>query len=874
MNARFSWMEFPEAFVRAVLTSEATPQSLRPPANYGDKAFLMPWMDDICAYPDDRFVRRYRREIEDQFLAGTNGILNICKKLKKINARNIILSDDLDAMLSQLKGKRLTATLSDCYLAELRSYGRLTVSKDDSLFTAPKEIDLQAAGGTDNGLYDYQEEAVASLRSHFMEKASSSGILVMPTGSGKTRVTTHFLLRELVSLGFQVIWLTHRAMLIEQAAESFYRLSPLILEKAPDRETFRMTCISGEHAAAQAMQRRDDVIVAGVQTLCRNLDYLPGILRDNVIIVVDEAHHAIAPSYRRIIQTIREKCPRARLLGVTATPVRMNETDTKALMRMFSNQIIYSVSMSELIAKGILSRPRYFSCETNVDIETIINLDEERYIQKWKEMPQSLMEKVARTNERNDLIVEEYIRNRERYGKTLIFALNAIHCIALNDAFRRRGIRSEFVYTLNRDNASVVERFVNNNHPNHIDVLININMLTEGNDIPDIQTVFLTRPTGSDVLLMQMVGRGMRGEGCGGTATVNIVDFCDKWSSITKWMNPRFVLEGTTEEPKEAAPGVKRDTVLIPLDMIRDLVSGITYRNARISGQHTVLPAGWYDVIDADGNDGKVLVFDNQVQGYEQFKAQKENWLEHYSLTGQDVLTQCFGGFGMIPSADELQTMLDMLRNEGRFPVYHRFAERDAIDPYLLSQEYRSGKRQFTNVDADLAELSEKYGPVIQSIFGDMEAYRRRLSDYLFLPNGVRPLGTVTEEVEKAHYKLSETPLAQSIDELLDEVIAEQGANFFQPFVRPAIYWTDKNYGSYFGIYYHDSNEIRINRLLNSETVPVEVVKFVIYHECLHQEFAGHPHSFRKKEHLYPGFQEWENFLDYQLRDFEIEYAM
>ena len=79
-----------------------------------------------------------------------------------------------------------------------------------------------------------------------------------------------------------------------------------------------------------------------------------------------------------------------------------------------------------------------------------------------------------------------------------------------------RGIRSEYIYTHNKNNVEVIERFRNNKAENGVDVLININMLTEGSDIPDINTVFLTRPTSSDTLLMQMVGRGMRGSACGG----------------------------------------------------------------------------------------------------------------------------------------------------------------------------------------------------------------------------------------------------------------------------------------------------------------------------------------------------------------------
>lgn len=613
------------------------------------------------------------------------------------------------------------------------------------------------------------------------------------------------------------------------------------------------------------------MIISSVQSLCRNTEYLPGVLRTRVIIVVDEAHHAIAPSYRRIIQAIRKSCPDAKLLGLTATPVRLQERETKALMQMFENTIIYSVSMSRLIANGTLATPEYIQRETNVDIEAIITLDEQRYIQKWKEMPESLLEKVAKTNERNELIVGEYLRNRKKYGKTLIFALNGIHCIALDDEFKRHGVRSAYVYTLNKDNHDVIERFRSSNRPDGIDVLININMLTEGSDIPDIQTVFLTRPTGSDTLLMQMVGRGMRGIHCGGTRAVNIVDFCDKWSSITRWMNPTFLFE---EEPvvleeKERKPSAPVE--LIPVDMIRDIVNGITYRNARMSGHHVVLPYGWYDVIDEFGNDQNILVFANQLEGYRRFESQMEQYIENKDLSGADALHDCFDAFGMMPSEDDLQTIITTIRQDRAFPVLNRFEERDEIDPYFIAQRM---KEQNIFDFSVVSEVNQKHRAIIESLYGDIEAYRQRVSDYLTYPTGVAPLGTVVEEREKQFYKLSNEPLPDSIETLLDEVIQEQQDKLPQPFVRPTIQWTDKDYASYFGIYYHDRNAILINRLLNSVSVPREAVKFVIYHECLHQEFQRHPWGFRRRERQYPDFQKWEHFLDYQLKDFERDYAM
>ena len=168
-------------------------------------------------------------------------------------------------------------------------------------------------------------------------------------------------------------------------------------------------------------------------------------------------------------------------------------------MKIFDNKIVFSVTMSDLIADKTLATPQYIPVDTNIDIETLIDIDERKYIAKWGELPESLVMKVAKINERNDIIVDEYVRNKEKYGKTIIFALNAIHCDSLNEAFRKKGIRSDYVYTMigNAENQRTIDRFRHNEAEDGIDVLININILTEGSDIPDIQTVFLTRPTTS-----------------------------------------------------------------------------------------------------------------------------------------------------------------------------------------------------------------------------------------------------------------------------------------------------------------------------------------------------------------------------------------
>lgn len=871
----FSWENFSYDFIRAIVYGSKTPAYYKPKTLYNESEYehLIPYINRICVYPDDSFVRKYRTAIEDYFLNGTNYLIEVVRKLQKINFGGIKAGTNED-MLFSLKNKRMSQTLCDAYLSVILSTGKNVVEDDTSLFTVPKTVDLAAAESNTIFLFPYQQNAVNSMKDYFIKHNGSSAILSMPTGSGKTRTSICFLLRYMVSCGYQIIWLCHRSMLLEQAAEQFYQFSPVIKEHNHSKKQFRMVCISGKHSTVRAMQKNDDLIISTVQSLCNNTDYLPNILSDKVMIVVDEAHHTLAPSYRRIIKAIRSKCPDAKLLGLTATPVRMTDRATGMLMKLFNNKIVYSVAMSELIANGTLARPNYISKDTNIDIETMINIDERKYIQKWGELPETLVNKVAKTNERNEFIVDEYIRHQKEYGKTIIFALNAIHCDSLNEMFKKKGIRSGYVYTMISDaeNQKTIERFRNNDKEDGIDVLININILTEGSDIPDIQTVFLTRPTSSDVLLMQMVGRGMRGIGCGGTETVNIVDFCDKWSSITCWMNPKFVIG--KEEPNYEIIYSTTTTDLIPIDAIRDIVKGITYNGAFKDYRKATLPIGWYDVIDEDGNDSKVIVFENQFAGYKKFKNDTEQYCSDNGTTPSDIIQKYFRIFGMLPAENELDNILRYIRQEKEYPEFKSFEEKHSIEPVTIALKIENDNLPYKEIIRLIENTFEQHKELILSLYGSLEYYKQRITDCLLFPSGIIPVLTKVEEIDKETYHVSPVPMTENIDELLTEVIEEQSENLPENFIRPEICWTEYPVGAYFGMFYHEKNRIHINALLNSQSIPKEVVKFIIYHECLHQEFFGHPKEFRQKEHLYPDFQKWQHFLDYTIRDFELDIEM
>ena len=880
MRRKFSWEYFDTDFIRSIVYSNRTSKNLRPIREYDDKLLMLPIMDRICTKPDDHFVRHYRKEITEHFLAGSPHLVSIMKELEKRRYGSVRL-DSMEHMLEQFNQLRLTSTVLTLIIHELRQVGyRMPETDTDlSIFTSPKKLDLKACIPSELPMYDYQEEAVERLHAFFLEENHRAGVLVMPTGSGKTRVATKFLLSYMVAGGWQIVWLTHRAMLIEQTASSFYSAAAALLPAAaPNQEHFKMICVSGKHASIRATEADDNVMIFGVQSLVRNLPFLRSVLGNKVMVVVDEAHHTLAPSYRSIIKEIQRQGGTVKLLGLTATPVRMQEADTARLMKLFDDQIIHSVPMSSLIARGYLSTPHCQRVDTKIDFDTTITLDEQRYIKKWGELSPETMERIARMAERNTLIADTYMQNREQYGKTLIFALNATHCISLCQELQNRGVRCDYIYCAHAGNPEKIARF----QRGELDVLVNINVLTEGSDVPDIQTVFLTRPTTSDVLLMQMIGRGMRGESSGGTATVNIVDFHDMWGSFTHWLNPEFLFDSQEpdEEPEQEgiSVSVSGEQELIPLAQIRELFDGVQTMVDPQRGvpMFSTLPVGWFDVLDDEGNDRKLLVFESQTEGYADLVQQAKWVMDNPAYSGEDALAEHFNDFGLVPTAHELQMLLDTCRISGEMPTLYPFTQRNEIDAALLAKRLLRENVGIADLDDRICAVYEEYSQIIDSLYGGKEEYLQRVMDFIRYPKGIQPLGMKVEELPEESLSLDRTPV-YDLDELVNEVIHQQ---FDDTYGRlPPVRWTKHAYKSYFGEYCKPKDEkdgdyILINCVLNSKDVPREVVKYVIYHELLHRDNWKHDKTFRAKEHQFPNWTEYDRFLDFTFPQFNLNYAL
>lgn len=357
-----------------------------------------------------------------------------------------------------------------------------------------------------------------------------------------------------------MLWIAHRHLLLQQACESFQ--TSAYSDVLINRSSFKFRIISGKHDHLINLENNEDVLIASKDSLIRNLDLLDNWVEDGMYFVIDEAHHATAKTYRRIKEYLEDRVNNLKTIGLTATPFRTDEKEKGLLGEIFKDDIVYDINLKTLINKSLLSRPIFEECDTNILVGENLGLNALKSIERLDNIPQDIAEEIAKNAERNSVIVNRYIEKKEKYGKTIIFALNKLHAIALKKIFSLKGIKSEFVISgtsteftgidisdkLNEEN---IEKYRKGQINGGIDVLINVNILTEGVDLPDTKTIFLTRPTISKTLMTQMIGRGLRGEKAGGTKEAYIVSFIDNWNDNIAWVNPETIIEEEVILPED-----------------------------------------------------------------------------------------------------------------------------------------------------------------------------------------------------------------------------------------------------------------------------------------------------------------------------------
>lgn len=389
-------------------------------------------------------------------------------------------------------------------------------------------------------LADFQESLGDQLMAVLGEPAGARAILTLPTGAGKTRTTVETLLRwflESRSVDRTILWIAQSEELCEQAVQSFQQVWFDLGYRRSVRERLHIGRFWASHQIEVGIC---DVVVASIQKLHAALDVSTDVGNGTMqllgeslgVVVIDEAHLALAPSYTAVLRRlgVHAKDSRVPLIGLSATPRRSGEEETARLRKRFGGRLLHPAGVESdpveyFRRQGVLSLVEHEILDYGATVRDLAN-DEEiaNHVRQFGDIPTRVLGELAEARQRNLRILDRLLEMPESWP-TLVFACTVQHAHALTALLARRNRSSACVTgdTKPSTRRSVIERF----RRGEVSVLCNYGVLTTGFDAPRVRAVVVARPTKSQLLYEQMIGRGLRGPRFGGTEQCLVVDVAD-----------------------------------------------------------------------------------------------------------------------------------------------------------------------------------------------------------------------------------------------------------------------------------------------------------------------------------------------------------
>lgn len=397
--------------------------------------------------------------------------------------------------------------------------------------------------------HDYQEKVSERLKAMLRGEGSSRGLITLPTGAGKTRVSVQSIIECIANDEIStsdgrtfkgpILWLANSAELCEQAIQTWD-----YLWRAFGKSRTRLA-LTRHFDKYNAVEEPDAIqIVFGTfqktNKSTENLDY--EWLSKTPLMVIDEAHSALARSYTNILKwsgrtsTQKDKL----LLGLSATPYRgtSDSAETTRLLNRFDSNILDEGVFGDDEPLLRLQRDKVLS-EVTMEIirnEEFVPLSEDEisYFEERHFLPPAPMNQLAQDNDRTLRIVES-IKSKPQDWSILVFAASIENAATIATALTLDGIPAASIdgQTPDKERIDILDRFKNGK----LRVLTNFAVLTQGFDAPRTRAVYITRPTTSEVRYLQMIGRGLRGPKNGGTESVHIVNVLDNLQAFPESIN-------------------------------------------------------------------------------------------------------------------------------------------------------------------------------------------------------------------------------------------------------------------------------------------------------------------------------------------------
>ena len=746
--------------------------------------------------------------------------------------------------------------------------------------------------------YAHQEHAWRELDRLRGAGGQRSGLLVIPTGGGKTATMVTWLVRELQRRSkLRVLWIADQQELVDQAAREFREHA----RTAPTSFRGRLRAVHGQAGSVSALADPEvDVVCITRQSLIgkqfdgRAKATIEGFLTGPTVVVIDEAHHAVSPSYQRLIEFLWKVGHGLMLVGLTATPWPAGAGQTAKLRQTFTRELA-SVTTAELVARGELARPVIHTVATDARVDvSAVHL---KKLASGREVPAHVARQLDRES-RNTLVVQQWVDRQDTWGKTLVFACDTTHANSLGDAFRSEGVTVDVVHSAGgADRAVVLDQFRNAEESR---VLVSVGMLLEGVDIPSARTAFLCRPTASHIVMRQMIGRVLRGVRAGGDPEAHVVEFVDNWRQDGGLIRSGSILSpvdipDVPSRPIGAGEGVGEHELPpiladdgeteVGIDLIRSIASAMAER-VRLDGLTATLTSsqliGFYDL-----DVRRVPVFAQATQAWNDAAAWASDPKDKRGTTAKSFFDDVPPP---VPLDDEIAAFVDYCKSYlGAPPLVPLDASVDVVATArrLISAGPLS---QMERVDLLRGEyestLARSLYPSLQFFIEAVE--QEVLAQLRVIESGSRPESVPTPDVTPA--KTLRRDSRRDLKALFNEVV-ETGVSllateavydgWLDADILPDIDWTRRDIQAVWGYWSwrkgtkaRDRPVIRINRALQApkSQIPDDVLSYLIWHELCHHLTPGQGHDaeFRRLEGLWPDHSR----LDHELDTLHEVYAM
>jgi superfamily II DNA or RNA helicase len=473
----------------------------------------------------------FSNTIKDDFFEKKSNLIDFVSSLPLLSQERILIDLEIEN-LNKLKWNQKT---SNYFINELNLDKKFRLRKNIEKKDSEGFFSFDKPNTTFKKLKRYQSTVFFNVYDYILKTPFARCIIQMPTGSGKTRTAMEIVCDIINDKGKDVLWLANTEELCDQAYYSFIEtwyflrkksanaVNHLRIKDLPDsthgKPCFHVATIQSFNSGKVDQQLKKYKI--------NNLELL----------IVDEAHISIAPTYKKAIDNILQNG--AKLIGLTATPGRQLNSNEKSkkenneLSEFYYNKK-FEINTGDILPieflrnEGILSNAKFISIE-GTKIQSILSTSEVKNCIRSNKIPKKIIDILINDKKRTALIFDQLIQLLAMNKKVLFFGTSIKHSKLISTLINTKGYKSAHIDgNSGKYRKDIIEAF----KEGEIQLLCNYGVLSTGFDDPKIDVVFMARPTNSIVLYSQIIGRGLRGPKIGGTDTSEIYTVEDNISDL------------------------------------------------------------------------------------------------------------------------------------------------------------------------------------------------------------------------------------------------------------------------------------------------------------------------------------------------------